>query len=360
MSQNHPTFGLSYLSPSSLATATIDVQNIDTSTPINSRNDNAHEPSFDSIDIGDEFTPTNIRRRNKNAPLPSILKNSSNRSLAQPPNSSYYSTLSDTKQDPGLDLPARQRVLFSPTKEVVSYFAESRKEFRVDLTKLDEDVDSPIYPNDKQRKTWLWTDPSAPYVLLLYLQLLCNVLLVLLVVYVVYVMVINIRADVRHKIEIYTSDAIQEISKCSRNYYRNKCSTNGNKRPPALEEVCTTWEKCMNRDPQQIGRSKITAETFADIVNGFFRPISWKSLFMSSFLLMASFLATNFAFGSYRKASTHRNEAARIEELERKLMHQEKLLMTRNHVLPATPPSQFISNYEPILNDGMYSPLKNK
>lgn len=357
MSQKHPTFGLSYLSPSSLATATIDVQNIDTSTPINIRNDNADQPSLDSIEIGDEFTPTNMRRRNKNTPLPSILKNSSsNRSLAQPANSSYYSTLSDTKQDPGLDLPARQRVLFSPTKEVVSYFAESRKEFRVDLTNLDEDVDGAICSNDRQPKTWLWTDPSVPYVLLLYLQLLCNVLLVLLVVYVLYVMVVNIRADVRHKIEIYTSDAIQEISKCSRNYYRNKCSTDGNKRAPALEEVCTTWEKCMNRDPQQIGRSKITAETFADIVNGFFRPISWKSLFMSSLLLVASFVVTNFAFGSYRKVPAHRNEAARIEELEKKLIHQEKLLMARNQVLPATPPSQFISNYD----DGMYSPLKDK
>lgn len=362
MSEKNPTFGLSYLSPSSLATATIDVQNIDTSTPIHTGDDNAEEPTLDSFEIGEEFTPTNVRRRN-NFRLQSILKNNANRSQVHAPNTSYYSTKSDSQRDPDSDLPTRQRVLFSPTKEVVSYFAETRKEFRVDVTKLNDDEDDPTDTKDNQpAKTQWWNDPSVPYVLLLYLQLLCNVLLVLMVVYVVYVMVFNIRADVRRKIEIYTSDAIQEISKCSRDYYRNKCSTDGNIRAPALEGVCTTWEKCMNRDPQQIGRSKITAETFAEIINGFFRPISWRSLFMSSFLLVASFFVTNFAFGSYRRGSAHNNinAAARIEALEKALRDQEKLSASRNYELPATPQSHFISNYEPILNDSMYSPVMNK
>lgn len=362
MSRKYPTFGLSYLSPSALATVSIDAQNIDTSTPIN-RNENGDEPSLDSIEIGEELTPTNVRRRNRNVPLHSILKNSPNRSQ-QVPNTSYYSTLSDPLRGDTLEPPARQHVLFSPTKEVVSYVAESQKAFTVDLTKLDEQDDDngeALANSKKPLRSRLWTDPSVPYVLLLYLQLLCNVLLVLLVVYVVYVMVVNIRADVQHKIEMYTSDAIQEISKCSRDYYRNKCSTEENKRAPALEGICTTWEKCMNRDPQQIGRSKITAETFADIVNGFFRPISWKSLFMSSFLLFASFFVTNVAFGTYRKGSTEQNTAVdRIEILEKRIKEQEKLLASQNHVLPATPPSQFISKYEPILNDSIYSPLMNK
>lgn len=366
MSHNQPLFGLNYLSPSTLATAALDVQNIDTSTPINGHvNDDA---SLSSIDFGETHTPTNIRNRNKSrdAPLHSILKNNPNRSLPHP-NTSYYSTISD-------GLPAQQngnagskpaKVLFLPTKEVVSYATDYHREFVVDLTELEEDLDD--HPNPKQKhrqnrpppsmKSQLWTDPSVPYTLLLYLQLFCNIILVSVVMYLVYLLIVNIRADVRNKIDMYTSDAIQEISRCSRDYYRNKCSTEGNTRAPALEKICTSWEKCMNRDPQQIGLSKITAETFADIVNGFFRPISWKSLFMFNVLLFGSFIVTNLAFGTYRRGNaTNAAQTARIAVLEQKLKDQEKLLENRQLVLPATPPSQFISSgYERILDDSVIS-----
>lgn len=370
MSLKLPTFEISYTSPSSLASATIDVHNINTSTPISIHP--ADETSLSSIEIGDTHTPTNIRRRKlREVPLHSILKNGPNRTQLQP-NTSYYSTISDTprtqKADMELSLSRNARVLFSPTKEVVSYFADYNN-FTVDLTKLDDEGEHSIPRNSSQPRppirNQLWTDPSVPYVLLLYLQLLCNIILVSVVIYLIYVLIVNIRADVRHKIDMYTSDAIREITRCSRDFYRNKCSTDGNVRAPALEQVCTKWEKCMNRDPQQIGRSKITAETFADIVNGFFKPISWKSLFMFSTLLFGSFFVTNVAFGSYRKGPIIRkSESAKIEDLQQRIKEQEKQLESRQHVLPATPPSQFVGNdYDPILNDSLISynsPLMSK
>lgn len=175
----------------------------------------------------------------------------------------------------------------------------------------------------------LVTDPKIPYVLSLYVQLFLNISLISLLAYLIFIFVKTVRSDINQKIEMYTMDALHEISLCSREYFRNKCSIeNGNVRVPALEKTCTMWGKCMNRDPQLIGKSKVTAETFADIINGFLKPISWKSLFLMTFHVLITFFFTNRVFGDYRH-STYMNqesETNKINSLESRLYDQEQLL----------------------------------
>jgi hypothetical protein len=45
-----------------------------------------------------------------------------------------------------------------------------------------------------------------------------------------------------------------------------------------MEKACLAWEKCMNRDPTVVGRARVSAETFAEIVNSFIEPISYKTM----------------------------------------------------------------------------------
>lgn len=174
-------------------------------------------------------------------------------------------------------------------------------------------------------------DPTTPYLLSLYLQVIFNSIIVSLIAYLIYIFVTTIKSDINRKIEVYTTDILEEISTCTREYYRNKCSPD--KRAPILEQSCNNWQKCMNRDPQLLARSKITAETFADIVNGFIKPISWKSLFFLNFLIWGSLIITNVVFGSYRankvEVDTVRSLQKRINELEvdqqqQKLKHLEQ------------------------------------
>lgn len=339
MAHQQPISGLSFPSPATLETGSIDVHDIDTSTPISIHPHVEQRTDSSDTEHTQTQTPTTIRKRKQGdaAPLQSILKNSPNR-LSTQHNTSYYSTHSDSQMPP-LD-PGRAKVLFSPTKEVISYVTDTREQFVVDLSGLEDEQENRT-KSIPTRPALIWTDESVPYVLLLYLQLLCNAVLVMVVMYLVFVLIVTIRTDIHHKIASYTSDAVLEISRCTREYYRNKClPEDGRMRAPALELSCTTWEKCMNRDPQQIGRSRITAETFADIVNGFFRPISWKALVMFCIMLVGSFLVTNVAFGSYR-GTRERQLRDKIIQLETRINDQEY----RQQILPATPPSQ-LSHYE--------------
>ncbi|CCH44339.1 Nucleus export protein BRL1 [Wickerhamomyces ciferrii] len=166
-----------------------------------------------------------------------------------------------------------------------------------------------------KKKTWIslltsfkfksLIDPELPYILSLYLQLIFNVLIVSILLYFIYSFISTVKADVENKVDSYASDIIQEIALCSREYLRNNCQPG--QRVVALEAACSQWEKCMNQDPTTVGRAKIGAETFAEIINGFIKPISWKSMIFLFLITVGSLVLTNAAFGTYRNYTQYEN-----------------------------------------------------
>lgn len=78
--------------------------------------------------------------------------------------------------------------------------------------------------------------------------------------------------------EEVSADILAEMAACAKNYIENRCSGDDGKRLPALETVCNNWERCMNRDPAKVGRAKVSAQTLAEVFNGFIEPISFKAM----------------------------------------------------------------------------------
>jgi len=103
----------------------------------------------------------------------------------------------------------------------------------------------------------------------------------------------TIQRDVDLKVEEYSAgdlfsefselmvEILQEMAVCSKEYLENRCAPNT--RVPAMEKACLAWEKCMNRDPTVVGRARVSAETFAEIVNSFIEPISYKTMVSSQY-----------------------------------------------------------------------------
>lgn len=83
---------------------------------------------------------------------------------------------------------------------------------------------------------------------------------------------------------------------CSKEYLENRCAPNT--RVPAMEKACVAWEKCMNRDPTVVGRARVSAETFAEIINSFIEPISYKTMVRHS--PMVSLILGILSTGSLR------------------------------------------------------------
>jgi len=150
----------------------------------------------------------------------------------------------------------------------------------------DEDDDMPSHRDISPRRaenTKAWDSPAwhethrnIPYIVSGYLQLAFNGTLVLILLYLVLAFVQTIQRDVDQKVEEYSAEILQEMSLCSKQYLDNKCAPG--QRVPAIEAACVAWENCMNRDPSVVGRAKVSAETFAEIVNSFIEPISYKTM----------------------------------------------------------------------------------
>jgi hypothetical protein len=118
--------------------------------------------------------------------------------------------------------------------------------------------------------------PNLPNILSYYAQLSVNFFLAGLTIYGIWSFWMTVRSDVDKASEDATSLVLTEMAKCAANYLENGCASES--RPPALKAVCDNWKECMDRDPNSLGRAKISAHTFAQIFNSFIEPISYKAM----------------------------------------------------------------------------------
>ncbi|KAJ2696161.1 hypothetical protein H4R19_005769, partial [Coemansia spiralis] len=144
---------------------------------------------------------------------------------------------------------------------------------------------------------------DIPYVISGYLQLGFNVFMVGTVLMVVVNVLLTIQRDVNAKVQEYSAEILQGISSCSKQYLDNRCDPL--LRVPAMEQACREWENCMHRDPTTVGRARVSAETLAEIVNGFIEPISLKTMLFFVLMFFGTLFVSNFAFGAYRHSRVH-------------------------------------------------------
>jgi Di-sulfide bridge nucleocytoplasmic transport domain len=124
--------------------------------------------------------------------------------------------------------------------------------------------------------TFIESFPNAPSLLTKYLQLFFNSAIILGCLYAIYSFWTTIQADVNRASEDAAAETLAEMAACAKSYVENRCAGDG--RLPALEIVCGNWELCMNRDPNSVKRAKLSAHTFAEILNSFVEPISLKTM----------------------------------------------------------------------------------
>ncbi|KAJ2648580.1 hypothetical protein IWW40_003766 [Coemansia sp. RSA 1250] len=144
---------------------------------------------------------------------------------------------------------------------------------------------------------------DIPYVISGYLQLGLNVAMVAAVLMLVVQVLLTIKRDVSARVQEYSAEMLHEIAACSKQYVDNRCDPL--MRVPAMEQACAAWEACMHRDPTKVGRARVSAETLAEIVNGFIEPISLKTMLFFGCIFFGTLFVSNFAFGAYRHSRVH-------------------------------------------------------
>ena len=121
-----------------------------------------------------------------------------------------------------------------------------------------------------------WWREEGPYILLGYLQFAFNSCLVIIGLYFLLSLLLALSHDISERTAEYSVELQQEIMHCSEMYIQNRCEPGT--RVPAMEKMCKDWEFCMNRNPKVVGRTRVAAETVAEVVNGFTEVISWRTM----------------------------------------------------------------------------------
>ncbi|OJD12903.1 hypothetical protein AJ78_06567 [Emergomyces pasteurianus Ep9510] len=153
--------------------------------------------------------------------------------------------------------------------------------------------------------TFLESHPHIPRILSYYAQFIFNLVLTFLTLYIIVVFLLAIRADVDRESEKVSAGILADMAVCAKNYMENRCSGEDGWRLPALEAVCENWERCMNRDPAKVGRAKVSAQTLAEIFNGFIEPISFKTMFFFIASITSCFAVSNITFSFFRNKSNN-------------------------------------------------------
>lgn len=135
--------------------------------------------------------------------------------------------------------------------------------------------------------------PNLPHILSYYAQFLLNLFFVVCLMYLSYLFISTVRSDVDIKSRDVVLETVAEIAACAREFKDNRCERSS--RVPAMETVCDNWEKCMNRDPSQVGRARVSAETFAGILSNFIDNLSVKTMVSNRVFLVDISTSTVFS-----------------------------------------------------------------
>ncbi|KAI3618395.1 hypothetical protein CBS9595_002758 [Malassezia furfur] len=161
---------------------------------------------------------------------------------------------------------------------------------------------------------------DRPEVFLTYAQVIFNASILLVFLYLLFCMVYTVQRDVSQKVHEYEigtwmshTEYLGEIAACSSAYETNRCGTE--LQAPALAEACATWQRCASRDPTVVGRARVTAETFAEILNGFVDAVSWKTMVRLALTQLFSLVTLSIVVGatnstlSFFRGSAHARSA---------------------------------------------------
>ncbi|OBZ84587.1 Nucleus export protein brr6 [Choanephora cucurbitarum] len=136
------------------------------------------------------------------------------------------------------------------------------------------------------------------YTILVYIQMLFNVIFSVGILYIAIKIVLAVKQDFYIKTQDHISALQKERLACTNNYFINHCEQSN--RIPAIEEMCNSWEACMNRDVA-VAQAKVSAEAIAEIVNSFVEPISYKTLAFFLILIIGTMVFSNIAFRPYKR-----------------------------------------------------------
>lgn len=130
-----------------------------------------------------------------------------------------------------------------------------------------------------------------PALIIGYLHVILNLFLVSILIYSLGFILYYARIDINYKIGIKRAEVNADIEEAKRLYVINRCDPTT--RVPAMESQCGKWECVMKNGLSGIKYTKIVAELFADVVDGFVGRLKLRNLGVIIFFIIVHLIFKN-------------------------------------------------------------------
>ena len=157
--------------------------------------------------------------------------------------------------------------------------------------------------------TFIHAHPNLPNILSWYAQMILSTLVLCFLSYIVYTFYRAIQADVSLKVDELSRDIMASMAQCAEDFKAHKCAERSDL-GGSFKKLCDEWGACMNQDYKAVGLARISAQTWAEILNGFVEPLSYKILgimFVGVALIVS---VPSLLFGFIRKKEAQWNGGA--------------------------------------------------
>ncbi|CAD7952319.1 unnamed protein product [Amoebophrya sp. A120] len=155
-----------------------------------------------------------------------------------------------------------------------------------------------------------------------------------------------IRDDIQTKVEKYSQEILDQIEKCSHDYTVNKCGIDVR---PALEQPCRQWQACMDQDPLQVAyKTKFSAATFGEALNGFFSELEWKTIVGFPLLMVVVLIGFNMLFGMMNRTGGGGGRSGTTGGVEQQQYHAQQMQQYNNQNLPGSWGASSSSSYHQL------------
>ena len=148
--------------------------------------------------------------------------------------------------------------------------------------------------------TFINDHPSLPHILSWWAQMLLSTFILFFLSYILYSFWAAIRHDVDLKADELSRDILNAIAQCSEDFTSHGCADRS-RLGGTFKRLCDEWEGCMAQDPRAVGRARISAQTWAGILNGFVEPLSGKIIAMGAGAVVLAMAVPHVLFGVIRR-----------------------------------------------------------
>ncbi|KAI9476212.1 MAG: Di-sulfide bridge nucleocytoplasmic transport domain-containing protein [Benjaminiella poitrasii] len=142
-----------------------------------------------------------------------------------------------------------------------------------------EDSNTMLYSKIKkyviQRVQFLAT-LDAPIILSSYARVLFHSIGILIVLFVVIKLVQSFGFEINARYRLQLEESMEKARICHQNYVNHHC---GPELKGAIwQSFCDEWDRCRNYRASMEGKTKIAAQVFGELMNGFVEPLSLKAM----------------------------------------------------------------------------------